>query len=238
MADKQVLTTAQEAALVAEKNEGLETVKGFWEKNKKAIMGVSVALIVLFGGWYLYKTYIKQPKEDKAAEAMFKAEEYYRNDSVDVALNGDGQNKGFLYIINNYGGTQSANLAHFYVGVLYLKKGDFNKAIEHLKDFSTDSKQIQMVAYGRLGDAYGDAGKKEEAVDYYKKAATYFPEDEYNSSEFMFREAYLLESLNKNSEAVEVYKQIKEKYPKTDKGFNADKYINRLSVEKPDFSVK
>ena len=46
-----------------------------------------------------------------------------------------------------------------------------------------------------LADAYSELGKKDEAVDYYKKAGKYFPEDEYNSSEFLFRAGYLLESL-------------------------------------------
>ena len=32
-----------------------------------------------------------------------------------------------------------------------LKTGDFNNAVKYLKDFKTDSKQIQMIAYGRLG---------------------------------------------------------------------------------------
>ena len=169
---------------------------------------------------------------------MFKAQQYFANDSLDLALNGDGQNKGFLSAISNYGSTKSGKLAHFYAGVIYLKKGDFNKAIEYLKDFSTDSKQIQMVAYGRLADAYSEAGKKDEAVDYYKKAGNYFPEDENSAAEFLFRAGYLLESQNKNTEAVELYKQIKEKYPKTQMGFSIDKYINRLAVEKNEFSVK
>ena len=234
MADKKV----QDVAEVVEVNEGLETVQGFWEKNKKLIIGLSTAIIVVFAGYYIYKNFIQKPKEEKAAEAMFKAEEYFGKDSLDVALNGDGQNKGFLNVINNYGGTKAGNLAHFYAGVIYLKKGDFNNAIKYLKDFSTDSKQIQMVAYGRLADAYSDAGKKDEAVENYKKAGKYFPEDEFNSSEFLFRAGYLLESMNKNQEAVEVYKQIKEKYPKTEKGFTIDKYIYRLSVEPNEFSVK
>ena len=234
MADKKV----QEAVQAVEVNESLESVKGFWEKNRKVIIGIATAVIVVFGGWYIYKNFIQKPKEERASEAMFKAEEYFQKDSLDVALNGDGQNKGFLYVVNNYGGTKAGNLAHFYAGVVYLKKGDFNNAIKYLKDFSTDSKQIQMVAYGRLADAYSESGKKEDAVEYYKKAGKYFPEDEFNSSEFLFRAGYLLESLNKNNEAVEVYKEIKEKYPRTEKGFTIDKYIYRLSIEKNDFSVK
>jgi tetratricopeptide (TPR) repeat protein len=234
MADKKV----QDVAEVVEVNESLETVKGFWEKNKNIIIGISAAIIIVVGGWYIYKKFILQPKEDKAAEAMFKAEEYFRSDSLNVALNGDGQNKGFLYIINNYDGTKAGNLAHFYAGVVYLKKGDFNSAVKHLKDFETESKQIQMIGYGRLADAYSELGKKEEAVDLYKKAAKQFPDDDFNSSEFLFRAGYLLESMNKNDDALQVYKEIKEKYPRTEKGFTIDKYIYRLSIEKNDFSVK
>ena len=218
--------------------EGFSAVAGFWEKYKKIIAGALVAVVVIVGAVFLYNSMYKTPKEEKAAEAMFKAEEFFRQDSLGVALSGDGQNKGFLYIINNYGGTKAANLAHFYSGVIYLRTHDFANAIKYLKDFSTDSKQIQMIAYGRMGDAYSELDKKDDAVDSYKKAGHYFPEDEFNSSEFLFRAGYLLESQNKNDDALALYKEIKEKYPKTEKGFSIDKYIYRLSVPKNDFSVK
>jgi TolA-binding protein len=95
-----------------------------------------------------------------------------------------------------------------------------------------------MIAYGRLGDAYSELGKKEDAVENYKKAGTYFEDDEINSSEFLFRAGYLLESMGKTKEAVEVYKDLKQKYPRTEKGFTVDKFIYRLSIEKNEFSVK
>jgi tetratricopeptide (TPR) repeat protein len=231
MADKNV----QE---VVEVNQDFQSVNGFWEKNKKLVIGALVAIIVVAGGWLLYKNMIVAPKEESASEAMFKAEEYFRNDSLAVALNGDGQSKGFLNVIKNFDGTKAANLAHFYSGVIYLKTHDFNNAVKHLKDFNTDSKQIQMIAYGRLADAYSELGKKDEAVDYYKKAGKEFEADQFNSSEFLFRAGYLLESMGKNKDEVDVYKEIKEKYPKTEKGFSIDKYIYRLSDEKNDFSVK
>ena len=223
---------------VVDVNQNLQSVTGFWEKNKNLIIGISAAIIIVAGGWLLYKNLIIKPKEEKAAEAMFKAEEYFRNDSLAIALNGDGQNKGFLNVIKNFDGTKAANLAHFYAGIIYLKSHDYNNSVKQLKDFETTSSQIQMVAYGRLGDALSELGKKDEAVDYYKKAGKEFEADEYNSSGFLFRAGYLLESMGKNADAVEVYKQIKEKYPKTEKGFSIDKYIHRLSIEKNDISVK
>lgn len=231
MSDKKVTVNEVEV-------DPLERARGFWEKFQKPIIGISAAIILVIGGWLVYKNYFKEPEEQRAAEAMFKAEEYFRADSLNAALNGDGANKGFLYIIKNFGGTKSANLAHYYAGNIYLQNGDYNNAVKYLKDFSTDSKQIQMMAYGRLGDAYSELKKNDEAVDNYKKAGHTFPEDEFNSSEFLFRAGYLLESLGKNKEAVDVYKEIKQKYPRTEKGFSIDKYIYRLSSEKNEFSVK
>lgn len=216
----------------AESNEALARVQGFWEKYQKPFLIALVAIVVVIGGWYGYKEYIVKPKEDKATEAMFKAQQYFSLDSSNLVLNGDGQSKGVLYVISNYGGTKAANLAHYYAGISYLKLGDFNKAVTHLKDFSTSARQVSLMAYGALGDAYSELNKKEEAIDSYKKAASAFEKDENNSSEYLFRAALLSETTGKTKEALGLYKEIKEKFPKTDKGFQADKYIYRLSTEK------
>jgi len=204
----------------------------FWQKNQKTIYTLVIAIIVVGGGWFGYNTYILKPKEDKAADAIAQIQMYFRVDSSNLVLNGDGQNKGALYIINNYGGTKTANLAKFYAGVSYLHLGNFNNAVKYLKDFSTDAKQIQLLALGNLGDAYAELNQKDDAIATYKKAGTIFENDEANSAEYLFRAALLSETIGKTKEALEIYKDLKTKYPKTDKGFQSDKYIYRLSVEK------
>jgi tetratricopeptide (TPR) repeat protein len=146
-------------------------------------------------------------------------------------LNGDGQYLGFLKIISKYGGTEAANLAHFYAGSCYIKLDDNANAIKHLKDFSTDAKQIQQRAYKLLGDASADLGKNADALDYYKKAANHFEEDEANSAEALFMAAYFADRVLKNQkEAIELFKELKEKYPRTQQGFEADKYLAQLGV--------
>lgn len=219
---------------IIETNDALLKAQSFWVKYGKNITTVIGAVVIIAGGWFAYGQFIIKPKEEKAADAIYKAQQYFAIDSSKLVLDGDGSNKGVLYIISNFGGTKAANLAHYYAGVSYLKLGDFNKAIEHLKDFSTDAKQIQMAAYGCLGDAYAEAGKKDEAIDYYTKASKTFAFDEANSAEYLFRAALLSSTINKNKEAVTLFKELKERFPKTEKGFQADKYINSLSVEKAD----
>ena len=213
-------------------NETFTKVQGIWEKFQKQILAIVAVLVIGIGGWYGYNEYIIKPKEEKAADALFKAQQFFANDSSNLVLNGDGQNKGVLFILKNYGGTKSANLCNYYAGVSYLKLGDFNNAVKYLKDFSSPAKQIQLMAYGCLGDAYAELNKKEQAIENYKKAATTFDADENNSAEYLFRAALLLETTGKTKEALDLYKELKEKFPKTEKGFQADKYIYRLSIEK------
>src|SRR6476469_6840668 len=136
-----------------ESNEALVKMQGFWERYQKPVLIGLTVIIVAVAGWYGYKEYIVKPKEERASDAMFRAEQYFAMDSSNLVLNGDGQGRGVLDVINNFSGTKEANLAKYYAGVSYLKLGDFNNAVTYLKDFSTDAKQIQMMAYGVLGDA-------------------------------------------------------------------------------------
>ena len=209
----------------------VDRAKDFWGRYSKIILIASAAVIVLCGGYLAYKYLVKEPKEQKAVEAMFKAEEYYRQDSLNVALNGDGINAGFLRIIKNYDGTKAANLAQFYAGDIYLKQGKFADAIKYLKDFSTDAKQIQARAYKLLADAYAEQGKNADALENYKKAAHHFEKDDENSSEYLFLADYFADRVMKNQkEAIDLFKELKKKYSRTQRGFEVDKYLAQLGV--------
>ena len=204
----------------------------FWNRNGKFIVYGLAAIVLLVGGYMVYQNYFKAPEEQKAVEAMWKAEEFYRTDSVRLALNGSGANQGFLRIISKYGGTKAGNLARFYAASCYMKLGDFNNAIKQLKEFKTDDEFLQVRAAGLLGDAYAETGKKNEAAENYKKAGTIFEKDNINSPEYLFRAGLMYETLGKNKDAIEMYSIIKEKYPATQRGIEIDKYLARLGKVK------
>lgn len=211
-----------------ESNEVVDRVTGFWQQNSKNILIGLTAVIVIAGGIVGYKYLIAEPNERKANDAIFQAQQYFQQDSLTLALNGDATNPGFLKIIDKYSGTKAANLSKFYAGAIYLRQGDFTNAEKQLKDFSTSSLQISARAKSLLADAYSEQGKKEEAAKLYREAAGLFEKDEFNSAEYLFRSGYLYESLGKNQEAIEAYKLIKEKYPRSERGFEVDKYLARL----------
>src|SRR5262245_16846445 len=101
MAEKKIVQEADKAEVVIAK------AKDFWERNSKTISIVLGAVVLLVVGFFVYQNYFQKPREEKAADLMFRAEEYFRMDSVHLALNGDGQNAGFLKIIQNYGNTDA-----------------------------------------------------------------------------------------------------------------------------------
>lgn len=214
-----------------EQTEVVDRAKDFWGRYNKPITIAALAIILVGGGYLGYKKLVKEPNEQKASEAIYKAEDYFRADSLNQALNGDGVNPGFLKIIDKYSGTKAGNLAHFYAGAIYLQQGDAAKAATHLKKFDSDAKQVQARAYKLLGDAYADQGKNGEALDNYKKAAHHFEADKQTSAEYLFMAAYFADRVMKNQkEAIDLFKELKDKYPQTDRGFEADKYLAQLGV--------
>lgn len=209
----------------------LSPVISFWNKYSKQISIGSLVIIVLVAAWYSYQQFYQLPREKKAIESIFRAEEYYRKDSVALALNGDGQNLGFIKVIEKYSGTQTANLAQFYAGSCFLKLGDNAKAISYLEKFSTSSKITQARAYKLLGDAYADNGNNDKALELYKKAASHFEKDEVNSPEYLFLAAYYADQVLKNKEeAVSLYEEVRKKFPRSQQSFDAEKNLARLGV--------
>jgi len=212
-----------------EQIEVLERAKGFWEKNSKMILYISSAVILLAGGYLGYKYLILLPNEQKAQEEIYKAEANFRKDSVSLALNGNNSTPGFLKVIKKYGSTRTGNLAKLYAGESYLQLGDYKNAVKYLEDFNAHgAKQIEAKSEGLLGDAYAEMKQNDKALEHYKKAGSIFPEDATLSSEYLFRAGMLYEVMGKNKEAIEQYKIIKEKFPRSEKGFNIDKYLARL----------
>lgn len=224
-------TTKQVHHPRTENVEVVDRARDFWSQNSKVITIVGLAIILLGGGWLAYKNFVKEPQERKAADAIFKAEEYFKMDSLQTALNGDGMNPGFLKVAEKFGGTKAGNLAHYYAGTIYLQLGDPAKAAQHLKDFDTDAPQIQARAYKLLGDALAEQGKNSDALSNYKKAAHHFEEDDANSSDYLFLAAFFAERVVKDQkQAIDLFKELKEKYPRTERGFEADKYLAQLGV--------
>lgn len=209
----------------------LSKAEQFIEKNKNIIFYViaGVALIIL--GIWGYNHYIHGPKVTKAENEIYMAQMYYEMDSLDLALNGDGANPGFLEIIDNYGGTPSGNLSHYYVGMIYLKKGMFEDAIDELKKFDGEDDIVGPMATGCIGDAYMELGDQEQALNYYIKASEQ-SENSFTTPMYLMRAAWVYEAMGDWDKAIGLYEKIRDNYKKTFEGSEINKYIAHATAMK------
>lgn len=227
-------STNTEAAVTIEQT--LNKQETIFLKYRKQVIAAVAAVIIIFAGVTAYKTFYSAPREDKAATALAKAQEAFNQGDFKKALNGDKTQEGFLAIADSYSMTDAANLANLYAGLCYAQDGKWQEAVKYLEEFSTKSDaMISPAATAALGNAYANTGDIDKAISTLKKAAemadSKAPEGVSNSlaPTFLIQAGRLLESQNKKSEALEVYKDVKKKYINSSASMDIDKYIERVS---------
>src|SRR5665648_280029 len=135
----------------------LTRTEQFLEENYKTLLIVLGVLVALVGIVWLGKLYINK-RNDEAQSQMYQAERYLEMDSLNLALNGDGNYLGFLDIARDYKFTNSGNLALYCAGICYLNLGNYQEAIGFLNKYSKKDKVIGSLAIGATGDAYVESG--------------------------------------------------------------------------------
>ncbi|MHA7129525.1 tetratricopeptide repeat protein [Algoriphagus namhaensis] len=210
----------------AEIAERLGRGEAFLKQNSKILGGILAAAIVLIGG-ILFFQINNQNQNENAQEEMFQAVYFYEQDSVDFALNGDGINPGFLQIVEDYPRTDAANLAHFYIGSIYLSERNFSEALTHLEQFSSDDYLVQAKAYSLIGDAHLELGETQDAIAAYKKAANY-NEDKYFTPKYLSKLAIAYEEAGEIQEAIDAYERIENEYFESFEFASARKHKARL----------
>lgn len=210
---------------LAEKLHGAET---WMERHPKTTFGIVAAVVLIVGGFFGYR-YYKDNQEAEAQREMFQAVYYFESDSLDLALNGDGNNLGFIAIIEDYGITDAAKLANYYAGVAFLKQGKFEVARLYLEDFTSNDLLIQARAYSLIGDTYMEEDNYADAARYYDKAASYKP-NKYFTPGYLMKAALAFERNNEAEKAIAAYDKIINEYYDSPEFQDARKFKARLET--------
>ena len=196
-------------------DEGSSQTQQWVERNQNKILGLVAIISIIVIGVFAYSKLIKEPKESSAFNKMYFAQKKFdeavliNNDSMyNIALNGDDLNMGMLQIIDEFGGTNAANLAHYYSGIMYLKMNDYPNSIKYLSDFSSDDILLSSLATGSIGDAFAELNQFDDAFDYYVKASK--SNNNYSSPMYLFKAGLVAMRLNKFNRAEEYFSIIKQ----------------------------
>ena len=192
--------------------EALTQSEAFLIKNKKPIIGVVVAIIVIIAGVTLYKNLYAQPREEKAQAALYMGQQYFETNNFEQALNGDSIGyAGFLKVADEYSGTKAANLAKAYAGICYAKLGKTQEAIDMLNGFDGNDQMVAPAIKGAIGNCYAQLGDLDKAASTLLDAAGQ-ADNNTLSPIFLMQAGEILVKQGKYDEAIEAYTTIKDKY--------------------------
>lgn len=201
----------------------------FLEENYKIVIGIIGGIIIIVLGVFAYLKYVQEPREREAQAQIFMAQRYFELDSLSLALNGDGNALGFLAIADDYGSTKAGKLANYYVGISYLKMGEFDNAISHLEKFKSKDEIVSCMAIGAIGDAYLEKGDTDKALNQYIKASEN-KENTFTTPLFLMKSGLVHELKGEWDKALAVYTTIKKDYYKSFEAQEIDKYIARAEA--------
>lgn len=201
----------------------------FIEENQKSVLIIVAAIIFIIVGYFAYQKFYVAPLELEAQNQVFMAQNYFAQDSFQLALDGDGFNEGFISIADNYSMTNTGNLANYYIGISYLKLGQFDEAIDYLKSFDANDEMISTMAVGAIGDAYVQKNDVKEAISYFKKASER-KTNTFTTPVFLMKLGLAYESLGDKENALVAYEKIQKEFSKSTEARKVEKYIARLKI--------
>jgi tetratricopeptide (TPR) repeat protein len=197
---------------------------------KKKVYYAVIGIVLAIAGFLAYRQTVLVPRGQEAYERMFVAEYYFGIDSLDLALNGQpGGFDGFLTIIDEYSGTNAANLAHLYAGLIYLHKRDFQEAISYLENYKGNDAIVAPSVLGCIGDAYSEMNDLESAANYYAKAASK-KTNSYVTPRFLRKEALVRLELGEDAKALTLFTRLRDEFYFTTEGREAERMVARLEL--------
>lgn len=204
----------------------------FIEKNGKKLLIALCVVVVIIGCYFGYTHLVKAPKEQKASTMAYGAQLLFGQGEFDKALNGDGNNPGFIEIIKNYGSTATGNSAAHYAGICYIKIGDFKTAISYLEKYNDVKGEVASIINaqnkGLIGDAYVELKDNTKALSFYEKAIA-ISDNELTAPYYLMKAAGVYEATGNKEKALECYQKIKNTYFQSLEARDIDKYIGKLT---------
>ena len=136
-------------------NENFVTkVLSFFNKYQNLIYGIIIGILVLVLAILAFNRFYLQKKNAEASAQIVQPIQWYMQGdtaSLNMALEGDGENDGFLDIASSYKLTKTANTANYYAGLTYLKLGKKDEAMDYLKKFKQKEDVLWYACQATIG---------------------------------------------------------------------------------------
>jgi len=224
------MSKTQVSTKIEKENKDFGQTGSFVKENQKSLLFIGGAVIALILFYIAYQKLYLAPREIQANDQMHVAQDYWNKKDWDKAIKGDASYPGFEKIISDYSNTKAANLAYYYLGVAYLNKGEYRKAIDDLTNYRGDDYMVAAEALGCTGDAYVELKDYDKAATYFKKAADK-ASNKFLSPFYLKKLGLVYEAQNDYKSAADAYTKIKTDYPESQEAQTIEEYIARAEAK-------
>lgn len=199
-------------------------------RNLLIIAVIAIAGIAIY--FYTQRNAVDE-ENIEALQEMAMAEVFYQQDSIGRALSEQVQFLGFEAVIDQYSGTDAANLARYYAGTGKLKLGEWDAGIGYLEEFEKSDNMLSASAWAALGFAYEQKIDFAGSAEAYEKAAVTPSENDFTTPMYLMDAARNHESAGNADRALEIYQRLRKEFPRYQSVADqtVDKYIYKLGGE-------
>lgn len=187
-------------------------------------VGVIVLIVLGFLG---YNKFISGPQQESSMIEISDAVMYLEKDSMRMAQD------EFEYLASEYDGYKGGEVSQYALGNIYFKQGDYESALNELKDLKIDDTYLMTLAIGTQGDCYSELGDYPNAVKMYIKAAERV-DNELTSPIYYLKAGLNAEEAGDYEKAAQYYTVIKNNYTAFSSQKGIEKYITRAENMKID----
>jgi tetratricopeptide (TPR) repeat protein len=201
---------------------------GYYEQHKRLLLGMLIgvlAVVALAVGYVFWQ----QQQSRKAGQQMIEALRLFENGSFRAALNGTDAAPGLLALADDFGGTTTGNLLHFYAADALFRLGAYDSALVHFRKFDAGKNLIGASALAGEAAIYEQQGEFGRAGDLFRQAALIF-ENEVTTPGYLQSAGRNYEQAGQYDKAEVVYEQLKEDYKDTTEGQNVDAFLARIEA--------
>lgn len=204
---------------IDELNEKLSSAEQSVEQNKKKIIYVVIALVVIVAiGFFGYKWYQGKVNDTKEVIGQADSAKMEGNDSLAVKL----------YKQAAEGSGKYANRANLEAALILYNQGKNEDALKHLSAYDSEESMIGSLAQVLKGDCNVNLKKYDDAISCYDKAVSVADGNQQLVPYAMYKKSVVLAAQNKHAEAAKVLEEIDNKYPMFDQGRQGGLNIKKL----------
>ena len=207
-------------------NDSLSSVEQKVQNNQKVIMWGTIILAVIACAVLIYIYAVRRPGIQAANDAIGQAD-------IELAMGNDSiALMQYEQIADEYG-YEAGNRANLNAAILLYQKGEWQKALDYVKNYKATDDIIGASAKALEGDCYVNLKDFDKAISCYADAAKISDKNPMYTPLFLMKEATVQRELKNYSAEAALYQEILDNYPEYQAATQIDveKYLGRAKAQ-------